>query len=82
MERAVTSSVGIAAWIAHIAFAVMLFLGWDELGPSRVIFALLWLAGYVAQSYVPYGPSLFAPYVAVMDIVLVFMVFQGDVRLR
>jgi len=78
----VVTSVGIAAWIAHITFAVVLFLGWDELGWSRVIFPLLWLAGYVAQSYVPNGPSLFAPYVAVMDIVLVFMVFKGDVSLR
>jgi hypothetical protein len=76
------SSVGVAAWIAHITFAVVLLLGWGELGRSRVIFPLLWLAGYVAQSYVPYGPSLFPPYVAVMDIVLVFMVFQGDVSLR
>jgi hypothetical protein len=77
-----TSSVGVAAWIAHIAFAVLLVLGWDELGMSRAIFVLLWIVGYVAQSYVPYGPSLFPPFVAVMDIVLVFMVFKGDVSLR
>lgn len=76
------SSVGIAAWIAHIAFAVLLVLGWNEFGRSRVIFPLLWMAGYLAQSYVPDGPPLFAPFVAVMDIVLVFMVFKGDVSLR
>jgi hypothetical protein len=77
-----TSSVGIAAWIAHTAFVVLLFLGWDELWRGRVVFPLLWLAGYVAQAYVPYGAVLFSPYVAIMDIVLVFMVFKSDVRLR
>ena len=73
---------GLFAWIAYITFAVVLFLGWDGLGVSRTVFLLLVLAAYVAQPFVPYGPALFAPFVAMLDIALVFMVFKGDVRLR
>ena len=56
-------SAGLAAWIAHITFAVVLFLGWDELGLSRVVFVLLWLAGFAAQHVITSGPvpALFAP---------------------
>jgi len=77
-------SAGLAAWIAHITFAVVLFLGWDELGLSRVVFVLLWLAGFAAQHVITSGPApaLFAPFVALLDVVLVFTVFKGDVKLR
>jgi hypothetical protein len=78
----IPQSTQVAAWIAHSAFVVVLFLGWDELWRGRVVFPLLWLFGYFAQSYVPWGPALFPAYVAVIDIVLVFMVFKGDVSLR
>ena len=46
------------------------------------LFLFLWLAGWVVLSYLPLGigPVLFAPFVAVLDIALVFIVAKGDVR--
>jgi hypothetical protein len=46
------------------------------------VFIALWLLGFVGRDYIPYGADLFGPYVALLDIVLVFIVFKGDVRLR
>jgi hypothetical protein len=75
-------SIGLAAWIALLAFWVLLVLGWRELGSKwTVTFVVLWCAGLAARSYVPYGADLFLPYVAVLDVVLVLMVVKGDVRL-
>ena len=78
-----TGSPAAAALIAHAAFVVLIAAAWLESGARlAVVFALLWIAGFVGLRYISYGPSLFAPYVAVLDIVLVFAVFKRDVRLR
>jgi len=47
------------------------------------VFVLLWIAGRVGLVYLPWAPAaaLFFPYLAVLDIALVFTVFEGDVRL-
>jgi hypothetical protein len=77
-------SPAIAALFAHAAFWALLAYGW-WLGELRfraaMIFLLLWLAGYAGLPYAPSGPALFAPFVATLDIALVFAVFKGDVRL-
>ena len=76
-------SAGIGGLVALIAFWVLIVVGWNELGVRRaVFFILLWLAGMIGRSYVPYGPDLFGPYLAILDIVLVFIVFKGDVKLH
>jgi hypothetical protein len=77
-------SAGVAGWIAHIAFWILLPYGWlqDELGARGVsVFLLLWLSGLVGFPLLPYGGFLFSPLVAVLDIALVFIIFKGDVRL-
>ncbi|HLA15073.1 MAG TPA: hypothetical protein VJZ25_08620 [Gemmatimonadaceae bacterium] len=77
-------SAGVAGWIAHIAFWVLLPYGWlqDELGAGGVsVFLLLWLSGLFGFPLLPYGGFLFSPFVAVLDIALVFIIFKGDVRL-
>ena len=72
----------IGAWIAHLVFWGLMIYGWTELGTKRrVVFLLLWLAGSVARSFVPQGPFLFAVFVAVLDIVLVFLILGRDVRI-
>ena len=74
----------IGAWIAQIAFVTLLLLGWayQEIGVrSTAVFLTLWVAGLLARPYVPLGDALFTPFVAVLDIVLVFRVFRGDVRI-
>lgn len=69
--------------IPQIVFGVVLVLCWSELETRLgLIFVGLWLAGWVASNYVPRGPWLFSPYVALLDIALVLMVFKGDIRLR
>lgn len=78
-------SAGIAARVAHLAFWALLFYGWawEEIDLSGiVVFLLLWVAGLYGLPYlVAYGDALFAPFVAVLDIALVFLIFKGDVRL-
>jgi hypothetical protein len=77
-------SAGLAAWIAHLVFWLLLLFGWmwDDLGARGIAaFVLLWIAGFWGLQYFPLGPDMFFSYVAVLDVVLVFLVFKGDVRL-
>ncbi len=77
-------SAGVAGWIAQIAFWVLLPYGWlcDELGARGVaLFFLLWIGGLFGLPFLPYGGFLFSPFVAVLDVALVFIIFKGDVRL-
>jgi hypothetical protein len=76
-------SPAVAGWIAHVAFAALVLVGASELGLKKTsMFLVLWAAGFAARSYVPLGPALFIPYVAILDIALVLVVFRGDIRLR
>jgi hypothetical protein len=43
------------------------------------VFVVLWLAGLFGLPYLPLGASMFSSFVAVLDIVLVFLIFKGDV---
>ncbi len=77
-------SAGIAALIAHAAFWVLLVYGWfwDELGPRGIAaFLLAWLAGFFGLPLIPYASGMFPSFVAVLDVILVFIIFKGDVRL-
>ena len=68
----------------HITFWVLIIWGWaaDGLTPAvRITFLALWIAGYFLVPYVPNGAWWFAPYVAVLDIVLVLIVLRDNVRL-
>ena len=76
-------SPAIGAVLALWGFWALIAVAWARtgLGPWGVlVFVLLWIVGYVGLRTVLYG-SLFTPYVAVLDIALVFVVFKGDVRL-
>lgn len=82
--RAVIGSQAVGAWIAQVAFWVLILvgLGYGELARKRAaIFLALWLAGYIGLRFVSYGGLFMTPYVALLDLVLVFMVVKGDVRL-
>lgn len=44
------------------------------------VFLSLWIVGRLGLAHLPPPtPALFAPYVAVLDIAIVFTVFKGDV---
>lgn len=73
----------VAAFVGFWIFWILLPYGYatDELSPKQIAaFLLLWIGGRVALSYLPLT-GLFSPYVAILDIALVFMIFKGDVRL-
>ncbi|HJN43571.1 MAG: hypothetical protein CL477_12645 [Acidobacteria bacterium] len=73
--------VFLAAIAAHVTFWVLMLVGWDELWPKRTtLFLVMWLTGFAGRSLVPYGAGLFAPYVALLAVTLVFVVFKGDIR--
>lgn len=77
-------SAGLAWYVAHGGFWFLLAYGyfWDEIGPRGLaVFVSLWAAGLYALSRAPLGADLSTSYVAVLDIVLVFIIFKGDVRL-
>jgi hypothetical protein len=79
----VTGSVGVAGWIAHIAFWAILGLGvaFGELQRrGAALSLLLWIAGVVVLPRLSSG-SLVTSYIAVLDVLLVFVVFKGDVHL-
>jgi hypothetical protein len=74
----------IAALIAHFTFWVLLLYGWfcDEITYRGVgVFLAMWVAGLFGLPFLPYGAAAFSSYVAVLDIILVFLIFKGDVRL-
>ena len=74
-------SAAIAGVIAHVAFWVLLALGWRELRQGTIaVFATAWAAGWLALPLID-GALFFVPLVAVLDVVLVLLVFKGDVRL-
>ena len=63
----------------------LLACGWFSEEPGlrgTAVFVGLWLMGLFGFRVLPYGDALFAPFVAVLDIALVFAIFKGDVGPR
>jgi hypothetical protein len=78
----VIGSPQVAWWIAHAAFWILFALAargrrWRTLA----FIGTLWLAGYLVSRQIAALDLFFMPYVAVLDIVLVFIVLQRDIRL-
>ena len=75
----------VAAWIAQFAFWVILALGvfYGELSRRSIAtFVALWAAGYFGLPRLSaYGGVFVPPYIAVLDIALVWVVFKADIRL-
>ena len=78
-------SIGIAAFIGFWAFWFLLGFGYfaGELSLKQIAaFLSLWIVGRLGLAHLPPpAPALFAPYVALLDIAIVFAVFKGDVPL-
>jgi hypothetical protein len=77
-------SSAVAGWIAQIVFwaLILLGVGSGELGiKGAAVFVTVWLAAYIGLPLVSFGSLFLTPLVAVLDVVLVFLVFKGDVRL-
>ena len=74
-------SVAIGAWVARIVLAVLVVQALIE-GKRRVAVAAvaLGLSGWLVVGRV--NPGLITPYLAILDIGLVFAVFGRDIRLN
>ena len=77
-------SITVAGWIAHAAFWFLLVYGWavDEIHATALaVFITLWV---IARFGLPYldAAAFFTTSIAILDIVLVFLIFKADVPLR
>ena len=69
-------------WIAHTAFWVLMVMAFrDRRWRAVSVVMSLWIAGYVISSQVPGLSLFFMPYVAALDVTLVFIVLGRDIRL-
>jgi hypothetical protein len=76
--------MNVMAPVATLGFWVLLGAGWllGELQVKGIAIAvLLWLAGFAACRLLVPG-VLFTPYVAILDIALVLIIFKGDITLH
>jgi len=75
----------LAAWVAQLAFWALLVLGVVNGVLTKVgaaVFVVLWSVGYFGFPWLASWAGLFVtPWLAVLDIALVFMIFRGDVKL-
>lgn len=82
----IDSTATIGGWVAHIAFWVLIALGagFGMLGRMAVaVFVALWLAGLILLPRITlWSGPLVTSWIAVLDIVLVFLVLKGDERLQ
>lgn len=79
-------SIAVASFVGYWVFWILLVYGFavGELTLKQVgVFLTLWLVGRVGLACIPWepAPAMFSPYVAGLDIALVFTIFRGDVRL-
>lgn len=71
-------------FLPHAVFLVVLAAGWwlGELSGRRVaLFLGLWLVALAVAAVVPGGAFWMTASVALLDIVLILMVFKGDIRI-
>ena len=68
--------------IPFFAFWVLLFLGRHELGAKGIAIAIAaWVGIYLLVHFSVIPPALLVTGQALIDIVLVLIVFKGDVRI-
>ena len=72
-------SVGVGSLFAQLVFVFLLLYAWvsDELGPTAIaLLATAWVAG----TWLFGSSALFSPALAILDVVLVLVIFKGDIR--
>jgi len=72
---------GHIAPFAHVSFWILVVYGSAKaFGVRRgVLFVFVYVGAYFALSQVQYGVLWFVPFVALLDIVMVFMILANDV---
>ena len=76
-------SLGLAWWVARILFLALLLIGYTSGEVRGRALALFIVLGGVAWIGLPWlqAETLATSALALLDIALVFVVFQGDVRI-
>jgi hypothetical protein len=78
-------SFGLTPWVAHPVFVALVVIGSISGEISRAGTALLvslWLIGFIVFPRVlTMGDVWFPTVVAILDVILVFVVFKEDIRL-
>jgi hypothetical protein len=70
--------------IAHGFFFALLVAGWylGAFGGRRILaFLAVWIGGAAIVAYLPGLAMFFAAGIALLDVVLVLMIFKGDLTL-
>jgi hypothetical protein len=85
LEPGVIGSPLVAGWIALAAFWSLIAWGLanQELElRGTAIFLALWFGAYIGVDHLPVPYSgLFTPFVALLDVALVLIIFKGDIRI-
>ena len=69
--------------IPFVAFWVLIFFGWDDLGLKGVLFCIaLWGVLLLGFTMTGLSPSVFVAAQALIDVVLILVIFGGDIRIR
>ena len=77
-------SIGVAAWIAKLAFLALLAWGWISRDLGRgggTVFLVLGAAAWLGLPRISNGENFVTPALALIDIALVFAIFKGDLRI-
>jgi hypothetical protein len=77
-------SVGLAAWIAKLAFVGLLIAGIasGELRARGIaLFLTLGALAWFGLPYLPRGADFVTSALAIIDVALVFVVYRGDLRI-
>ena len=70
--------------LVHLIFWVLAAAGWylGRLTGRRLgFFVAIWLVGVVGLPFLPMGALWLTAFVALVDIVLVLIVFKGDIKI-
>jgi hypothetical protein len=70
--------------LPQILFCILLAAGWylGRLGGRQILtFLAVWLAGVLAAGLFPLMSPLFTAYVALIDVVLILVIFKGDIKI-
>jgi hypothetical protein len=77
-------SISVAAWLARIAFPVLLAIGvWSgDLGRRTAgVFLALGLAAWIGLPRFEDGAGFVTPSLAILDVALVLAIFKRDIRI-
>ena len=78
------SRLSLLGILAAGLFWVLLAYGWWQAELTKrtiAVFVVLWAAGMAGFPYLPIGRGAFVGFVALMDVVLILMVFKKDIRI-